>query len=373
MLPPGSLKSVQAGSAALLPASQGPNTLTAISHAIGPEHAGRTLEAVIRMLLPGHSWEQARKVVAARRVRLGTPPAVDLCLDPARRVHAGEVVQVDDKPAKPVARPGGLVIRHLDSQVVVVEKPSGLNTVRHPSERQWKDARRELAPCLDEMVARQIAMAARPRDGADPRARLRIVHRIDKETSGLVVFARTADAERALGAQFRAHTVKRRYLAIVSGHPGSGTIRSWLVRDRGDGRRGSGNIEGVGREAVTHVTVVEKLKGFSLVECRLETGRTHQIRIHLSELGHPVCGDPVYHLRADGRTTPDESGAPRLALHATELGFVHPRAEEEMKWEMPLPPDLDALLAALSRGERGPGSGLFMPDGNNDADSMDDD
>lgn len=355
------------------PANQGPSNLNAISHTVGPEDGGRTLEALIRKLLPGHSWEQARKVVAARRVRLGKPPAVDLCLDPARRVHEGEMVQVDYKPAKPVARPGGLVIRHLDSQVVVVEKPSGLNTVRHPSERQWKESRRELVPCLDEMVARQIARMGPGREGTDARARLRIVHRIDKETSGLVVFARTADAERALGAQFRAHTVKRRYLSIVSGHPGSGMVRSWLVRDRGDGRRGSGNIEGVGREAITHVTVVEKLKGFSLVECRLETGRTHQIRIHLSELGHPVCGDPVYHLRADGRTTPDDSGAPRLALHATELGFVHPRTEEEMTWEMPLPPDLDALMAALRRGERGPGRGLFTPDGNNDADSMDDD
>lgn len=347
--------------------------MTAISHTIGPDDAGRTLEAVVRKVLPGHSWEQARRVVAARRVRVGTPPALDLCLDPARRVREGEVVLVDDRSARPVSRPDGLVIRHLDSQVVVVEKPPGLNTVRHPSERQWKDSRRALVPCLDEMTARQVARMGPARGGNDPRARLRIVHRIDKETSGLVVFARTADAERALGAQFRAHTVKRRYLAIVSGHPGSGTIRSWLVRDRGDGRRGSGSTEGVGREAVTHVAVVEKLKGFSLVECRLETGRTHQIRIHLSELGHPVCGDPVYHLRADGRAIPDESGAPRLALHATELGFAHPRGEEAMGWEMPLPPDLEGLLAALRRQERGPGRGLAVPDGSADADSMDDD
>jgi 23S rRNA pseudouridine1911/1915/1917 synthase len=347
--------------------------LTAISHAIGPADAGRTLEAVLRKLLPGHSWEQVRRVVAARRVRLGRPPAVDLCLDPARRIHEGEIVQVDDRSAPPIARPGGLVVRHLDSQVVVVEKPSGLNTVRHPSERQWRDSRREFSPCLDEMVARQISRSGPAKDGADPRTRLRIVHRIDKETSGLVVFARTADAERALGAQFRAHTVKRRYLAIVTGHPGSGTVRSWLVRDRGDGRRGSGNIEGVGREATTHVKVIEKLNGFSLVECRLETGRTHQIRIHMAELGHPVCGDPVYHLRADGRMMPDESGAPRLALHATELGFVHPRTEESVDWEMPLPADLAALLEALREGGRGPGRGLVAPDGNADADSMDDD
>ena len=102
--------------------------MTAINHTIGPEDAGRTLEAMLRRLLPGHSWEQVRKVVAARRVRLGRPPAVDLCMDSARRVHAGEMVQINERSAPPVARPGGLVIRYLDSQVVVVEKPSGLNT-----------------------------------------------------------------------------------------------------------------------------------------------------------------------------------------------------------------------------------------------------
>lgn len=211
----------------------GAPTVTAINHTIGPEDAGRTLEAMLRRLLPGHSWEQVRKVVAARRVRLGRPPAVDLCMDSARRVHAGEMVQINERSAPPVARPGGLVVRYLDSQVVVVEKPSGLNTVRHPSERQWHSSRRELVPCLNEVISRQIANTGSRISGIDPRARLRIVHRIDKETSGLVVFARTVDAERALGAQFRDHTVKRRYLAIVTGHPNSGTIKSWLLRDRG--------------------------------------------------------------------------------------------------------------------------------------------
>ena len=347
--------------------------MTAINHTIGPEDAGRTLEAMLRRLLPGHSWEQVRKVVAARRVRLGRPPAVDLCMESARRVHAGEMVQINERSAPPVARPGGLVIRYLDSQVVVVEKPSGLNTVRHPSERQWHSSRRELVPCLNEVISRQIANTGSRISGVDPRARLRIVHRIDKETSGLVVFARTVDAERALGAQFRDHTVKRRYLAIVTGHPNSGTIKSWLLRDRGDGRRGSGATDGIGKEATTHLTVLERLNGFSLVECRLETGRTHQIRIHMAELGHPVCGDPVYHLRLNGGILPDPSGAPRLALHATELGFVHPRTEEFLGWNMPLPPDLEALLSALRTGGRGPGRGLIHADGNEHADSMDDD
>src|SRR5207245_3277608 len=124
-------------------------------------------------------------------------------------------------------------------------------------------------------------------------------------------------------------------------------IASRLVRDRGDGRRGSTTLPGVGKEAVTHVEVVERLAGYTLVACRLETGRTHQIRIHLAELGHPVCGEKVYNRKPGGEPEPDESGAPRLALHATELGFVHPVTGEAMHWTMPLPPDLHAFLERL--------------------------
>src|SRR5262249_32641215 len=107
------------------------------------------------------------------------------------------------------------------------------------------------------------------------------VHRLDKETSGLVVFARTKEAERHLGGQFRARTTDRRYLAVVRGRPNGERIESWLVRDRGDGRRGSSGVKGEGQHAVTHVRVLEELGAFALVECRLETGRTHQVRIHL--------------------------------------------------------------------------------------------
>jgi 23S rRNA pseudouridine1911/1915/1917 synthase len=155
------------------------------------------------------------------------------------------------------------------------------------------------------------------------------------------------DAERGLGRQFRRHTVHRRYLALVSGFVGPQRVHSWLVRDRGDGRRGSSPVPGVGKEAVTHVEVVERLPGHTLLACRLETGRTHQIRIHLAELGHPVCGDKVYSLRRTGEVIPDASGAPRLALHAAELGFTHPTTGDEMKWEMALPADLRGVIDRL--------------------------
>jgi 23S rRNA pseudouridine1911/1915/1917 synthase len=182
---------------------------------------------------------------------------------------------------------------------------------------------------------------------------VRKVHRLDKLTSGLVVFARSAVAERELGRQFKAHTVDRQYVAVVRGRPQPGTVRTWLIANRGDGRRGSSKTEGVGKLAVTHLVNVVPLGEYSLVTCRLETGRTHQIRIHLAELGHPVCGDPVYHLRPDGTKFPDESGAPRLALHAELLGFEHPTADKRMRWEMPPPADLRQFIDRL----RGTGGG----------------
>jgi 23S rRNA pseudouridine1911/1915/1917 synthase len=199
---------------------------------------------------------------------------------------------------------------------------------------------------LDDLFMRQIGMRL-PSKKHDPRPRLRIVQRLDKETSGLVVFARTVEAERGLGMQFRKHTVTRRYLTVVPGIVTAQTIRSVLVPDRGDGRRGSTTMTNTGKEAITHLSVEETLPGYTLVSCRLETGRTHQIRIHLAELGHPVCGESVYNRKAHGEALPDASEAPRLALHAVELGFVHPLTEEAMHWEMPPPDDFRAFVERL--------------------------
>src|SRR5262245_47451735 len=275
---------------------------------ITTEHAGLTLAAVLRARLPGQSWNQVRQLVAARRVKVGG----DVCLDPARRLSEAEGVELLARPAPvPSADRSELTVRHLDDHVVVVEKPAGLNTVRHPAERDWPARRRELSPTLDDRL--QHTLAARLDRPARFLPRLRVVHRLDKETSGLVVFARTPAAERELGRQFHAHTVVRRYLAVVPGYLPPRTIRTQLVRDRGDGRRGSTELEGVGKEAVTHVAVVERLAGYTVLGCRLETGRTHQIRIHLAEAGHPVCGERVYNRRPGGEPTPDPSGAPRLA------------------------------------------------------------
>ncbi len=325
---------------------------------VSAEQDGVTLAALLRLRLPGQSWNQVRRLIETRHVRIGG----DLCLDPARRVHAGETVELLDRPVIKPRQPEQIVIRHLDYDLVVVEKPSGICTVRHPSERDWNARRKELSPTLEDIVPRLIARPEK-RVGYDPRSRMRIVQRLDKETSGLLVFARSVEAERGLGLQFRHHTVTRRYLALVPGYVRPQRVATTLIRDRGDGRRGStpfqpaphtgrGQGEGIGKEAITHLDVVERLNGYTLLSCRLETGRTHQIRIHLAELGHPVCGDKVYAHKRDGTLFADESGAPRLVLHAAELGFTHPVSGETLHWSMPLPADLEALVERCAEGIR---------------------
>jgi 23S rRNA pseudouridine1911/1915/1917 synthase len=171
------------------------------------------------------------------------------------------------------------------------------------------------------------------------------VHRLDKETSGLVVFTRTWLAKQSLATQFRAHTVHRRYLAIAHGSVRAGTVRTHLVENRGDGLRGSarGTPPPSARLAVTHIELLEQLRGASLVACRLETGRTHQIRIHLSESGHPLVGEGVYVRGWRGPLIE----APRLMLHAAELGFVHPVTQRVVSWEQPLPEDIRAVAERL--------------------------
>jgi 23S rRNA pseudouridine1911/1915/1917 synthase len=335
--------------------------MSAQSLHVTAEHAEQTLAAFLRAHLPGQSWTQVRRLVETRRARVNG----ELCLDPARRVHEGEVVDVLGRPAAKPRRHEAVVLRHLDEHVVVVEKPAGVSSVRHPTERAWSQRRKELSPTLEDMVPPLIArQEGRRRKG--PLPRLRVVQRLDKETSGLIVFARSVTAERELGRQFRDHTVTRRYLAIVPGSVTPQRIATRLVRDRGDGRRGSTTLADAGKEAVTHVEAVERLPGYTLLSCRLETGRTHQVRIHLAELGHPICGDRVYR-RWRGVELPDDSGAPRLALHAAELGFVHPVTGAGVHWTMPLPADLQSFLQRL----RGPAAAAGQPPGDSHGDQVD--
>jgi 23S rRNA pseudouridine1911/1915/1917 synthase len=240
-----------------------------------------------------------------------------------------------------------------------------MTTLRHSEELTWPKKRRDIAPTLDEILPRVLAKVEKPaqtppkqdrrrnpHQRRTPMPQVKAVHRLDRDTSGLVVFARSVAAERHLVQQFRKHTIHRSYLAVVQGYVEPQTIETQLVRDRGDGRRGSSKESKDGQRAVTHVQPVERLGDYTLVECRLETGRTHQIRIHLSELGHFVCGDKVYSQPLFQPTKLDASGAPRLALHAQELGFVHPITGEELHFTAGLPADLARFVGRLRKGTR---------------------
>jgi len=236
-------------------------------------------------------------------------------------------------------------IVHLDREVVIVRKPPGMLTV--PFDEGDKDT------LVDVTRAALRRRGRERRDGQRYDPMLGVVHRLDKDTTGLLVFARTLDAKRQLAQQFRAHTVERRYVAIVHGRARDATYDTTLVRDRGDGLRGSwgalkkksrGEPPPDAQRAITHLRVLERAARATLVECRLETGRQHQIRIHVSEAGNPLAGERVYVREHSGA----HIDAPRPMLHAKSLGFVHPRTGEAIRFEEPPPEDFVALWARLS-------------------------
>jgi 23S rRNA pseudouridine1911/1915/1917 synthase len=358
------------------------------------------LGSALKRLLPHLSWSQIKGLIQRRHVEVnGT-----LALEEGRRVKAGDVIDVFERPraAPPSERDVNLV--HVDEYIAVVDKPAGMLTQRHPAERDWDAERKAKQPSLEEVVQRlvdqrwraQRSALSSPRKGsANPvkpppqrrssgpihpllRGDVRhtspakhqvqqvsgeqirppkvcAVHRLDRDTTGLMVFAVSREAEETLVRMFKKHAIERSYLAAVRGHPAEQTIETWLVRDRGDRLRGS-SPAAVGAEyaerAITHVKPVETIGPYSLVECRLETGRTHQIRIHLAEIGHPLCGERVYTHRLGEPPQIDDSGAPRQALHSGELRFVHPVSGNRMQFRSPLPEDLGKWLRELKHKHR---------------------
>ena len=329
--------------------------LEPIQFAVTEELVGKTLLAIMRAAVPGESWSKLRQRLERSQVSVNGI----LCLDEARRLQLNDVVSLHHRPVS-TPRPSDVEILFIDAHVVVVTKPSGMMTHRRHEEEHWSADKKLQQPSLEEAVAglinrRSLEGGQRLRTRHSRMPVLRVVHRLDRDTSGLLVLARTSEAEDALIAQFRRHTAHRIYWAIVHGHPVAETIESNLVRDRGDGRRGSINNPKVGKRAVTHVRPLEVLGDYSLVECQLETGRTNQIRIHLSERGHLVCGDIKYRQPFAARMIDDRSGAPRLALHAAELGFTHPITGEDVSFRTPFPDDLTEFfdrLRARSQRER---------------------
>ena len=303
------------------------------------EQHGKTLPALVRDLLPGTSWSRARDLCREGRVLVDGEPG----LDPAERAAAGSRIELrlTGPPPKGGPLPAAAIL-HLDGDVAVVRKPAGILSV--PFDEHDRDT-------LVTLARTTIARMAKDR-GRGPG--LRVVQRLDKETSGVLVFARGIAAERNLQQQFRHHTVVRRYLALVHGDAVDATYDTLLVPDRGDGLRGSwgvfrrprGKPPDTARQAITHVEVEERLRGATLLSCYLETGRQHQIRIHLAEAGHPLIGEKVYIRDFRGEPLP----APRPMLHAIELGFVHPKTDRQLHFEDPPPADFETVLARLRKG-----------------------
>jgi 23S rRNA pseudouridine1911/1915/1917 synthase len=284
-----------------------------------------TLAAVVRDRM-GISWSRAKALCLDGRVTVDGERE----RDPAARVRPGADIVVDAHApkSKPEASSGPAIV-HMDRDLVVVDKPPGLLSVGDRDE----DKETLLA-----YVRRQVGNAA-------------VVQRLDRDTSGLMVFARTPSAQRALAALFKAHDIERTYHAIVHGAPLAERIESQLLPDRGDGLRGSfglyrhatGEPPATARRAVTFVEPVEALRGATLVACRLETGRQHQIRIHLAERGHPLLGERVY----DRDYAGPRIAATRTMLHARTLGFVHPGTGRTLRFEREAPADFASALEAL--------------------------
>jgi 23S rRNA pseudouridine1911/1915/1917 synthase len=291
----------------------------------------------MRRLLPELSWSKVKRLIHRGLVRVNSVP----CAEPAHAMRAGDFIGVASE--SPGSLPGSRDVRivHCDEHLVVVDKPAPMLTARPEDEDplHWDRRRGVRQVSVDEAVAAQIGQV------------VRIVHRLDRETSGLMLFARTEAAEQKLTRLFAEHEVQRTYLAVVHGVLDTATtIRSSLVRDRGDGLRGSlpAGVEDVAaKHAVTHVEPVERAGSFTIVRCRLETGRTHQIRIHLSEAGHRLCGERIYTHRIGCAPQPDASGAPRQALHSSQVRLVHPFTGAVLEYAIPLPADLAVWLGAL--------------------------
>lgn len=247
------------------------------------------------------------------------------------RLVAGQQVELRMAAPRPRDPEREGVLVYDDAHVVVIDKPSGISSVPYEE--------RETGTAMD-LVRGAWRRMGKPATSIP----LHVVHRIDRATSGLLAFAKSKRAELGMAAQLRAHTMERMYICVAHGAVTPGRIESNLVADRGDGIRGSTTDPNRGKRAVTHVTVRQALRRATLCEVRLETGKTHQIRIHLAESGHPLVGEPVY--VRDYRGTLIHS--PRLLLHAATLGFEHPVTGERVSLSSPLPPDFTAILDRLA-------------------------
>ena len=302
-----------------------------------PAHAGWRLDRALAASIPTLSRERLKTLIRTGAVE--TAGAV--LRDPATKVRGNEDLRVavpEPTPAHNVAQDIPLRFVFEDEHLLVVDKPAGL--VVHPAAGNPDGT----------LVNALLHHCGGGLSGIGGVARPGIVHRIDKDTSGLLVVAKTDVAHEGLARQFAAHTIERRYLAIVTGAPkaSEGKIDAPLARSTTNRKKIAIVEGGRGKRAVTHWRRLTVLKDAALVECRLETGRTHQVRVHMASLGHPLVGDPVY--GRSGKTHGSllkELGFHRQALHAAELGFIHPVTKSRLSFASAMPADMQELFNAL--------------------------
>ncbi|MBU6166262.1 MAG: RluA family pseudouridine synthase [Alphaproteobacteria bacterium] len=299
--------------------------------------AGQRLDKALADALPQYSRERLKNLVQGGRLQA----AAGVIWDPATKMKGGEALALcvpAPRAADNEPQDIPLNIPFEDDHLLVVDKPAGL--VVHPA-----------AGNLDGTLVNALLHHCAGRlSGIGGVARPGIVHRIDKDTSGLLVVAKTDKAHEGLAAQFAAHDVDRRYTAVVGGVPvpPAGRIQGDLARSSANRQKMAIVKDGRGKHAITHYRTVAAFAGAAQVECRLETGRTHQIRVHMASIGHALLGDAVYG-RTPGKLAPllQALGFARQALHAATLGFVHPVSQEKLCFESPLPADMVALIDGL--------------------------
>lgn len=300
--------------------------------------AGWRLDRALAALVPTLSRERVKALISTGQVELDGAPMRDPSAK-AKPGMAGFIAIPAPTPAHNVAQDIPLVIVYEDEHLLVVDKPAGM--VVHPAAG---NADGTLVNALLHHCAGRLS-------GIGGVARPGIVHRIDKDTSGLLVVAKTDPAHEALSKQFAAHSIDRRYVAVAAGKPmtGSGTVDAALARSSHDRKKVAIVEADRGKRAVTHWTLTEMLKrDAALIECRLETGRTHQVRVHMASIGHPLVGDPVYgRSRHVHREICMRLDFHRQALHAAVLGFRHPVSGETLTFQSPIPSDIQQLLSAL--------------------------
>jgi 23S rRNA pseudouridine1911/1915/1917 synthase len=297
---------------------------------------GWRLDRALADAVPALSRERLKVLIASGQV---TGPD-GLARDPARKAQGGALFSVavpDPTPAHNEAQDIALNVVFEDEYLIVIDKPAGL--VVHPAAGNLDGT---LVNALLHHCAGQLS-------GIGGVARPGIVHRIDKDTSGLMVAAKTDRAHVGLAEQFKAHSIDRRYQAIVSGRVqlSAGTVNAPLARSP-QNRKKIAIVKGSGgKHAITHWRQLRQLRDAALLECKLETGRTHQVRVHMASIGHPLLGDPVYGSSRSHRTLLATLNFHRQALHAAHLGFIHPVKSNALAFDSEMPSDMQELLTKL--------------------------